>query len=71
MGSALSATIVITRAKPRSAANALRPFVLDMADIGFGGDPIVEAAIRIDYPKPYAQTGMYSVQLGGDATRLH
>ena len=28
-------------------------------------------AICLDNPKPYAQTGMYSVQLGGDATRLH
>jgi SAM-dependent methyltransferase len=50
----------------------LAPFCVGYgADIGFGGGPIVEAAIRIDYPKPYAQTGMYSVQLGGDATRLH
>jgi predicted SAM-dependent methyltransferase len=40
-------------------------------DLGFGGDPISPQAIRVDSPSPYAETGAYSVQLGGDATRLH
>ncbi|MDD5261036.1 MAG: methyltransferase domain-containing protein [Methylacidiphilales bacterium] len=40
-------------------------------DLGFGGDPITSQAIRVDSPMPYANTGTASVQLGGDATRLH
>jgi predicted SAM-dependent methyltransferase len=40
-------------------------------DIGFGGDPISETAIRVDMPNPYTRTGSFPVQLGGDATRLH
>lgn len=40
-------------------------------DLGFGGDPINETAIRIDYPRPYANTGGDAVQLGGDAAHLH
>jgi ubiquinone/menaquinone biosynthesis C-methylase UbiE len=39
--------------------------------LGFGGDPISEYAIRVDQPTPYANTGSYPVQLGGDATNLH
>jgi predicted SAM-dependent methyltransferase len=39
-------------------------------DLGFGGDPISETAIRIDSPQPYASTGPYKVQLGGDARYL-
>jgi predicted SAM-dependent methyltransferase len=39
-------------------------------DLGFGGDPINETAIRVDLPNPYAKTGTYPVQLGGDATKL-
>jgi SAM-dependent methyltransferase len=50
----------------------LAPFCIGYgADLGFGGDPISDAAVRIDYPNPYAHTGMYPVQLGGDASRLH
>jgi predicted SAM-dependent methyltransferase len=50
----------------------LAPFCLgDGVDLGFGGDPITETAIRIDMPQPYAHTGSYQVQLGGDATKLH
>jgi predicted SAM-dependent methyltransferase len=50
----------------------LAPFCLGYGvDLGFGGDPITERAIRIDKPRPYARTGSYEVQLGGDATRLH
>ncbi len=41
------------------------------ADLGFGGDPISPQAIRIDSPRPYADTGAFAVQLGGDATKLH
>ena len=49
----------------------LAPFCIGFGlDLGFGGDPINESAIRVDMPKPYARTGSYSVQLGGDATRL-
>jgi predicted SAM-dependent methyltransferase len=40
-------------------------------DLGFGGDPITPAAIRVDSPRPYAETGNAPVQLGGDATILH
>lgn len=40
-------------------------------DIGFGGDPIVPAAIRMDLPQPYARTGDANpVQLGGDCRDL-
>ena len=39
-------------------------------DIGFGGDPVVPTAIRLDLPRPYAETGDYGVQLGGDCTYL-
>jgi predicted SAM-dependent methyltransferase len=40
-------------------------------DAGFGGDPIVPHAIRVDLPRPYTDVGSEPVQLGGDATRLH
>jgi hypothetical protein len=40
-------------------------------DLGFGGDPITETAIRVDSPTPYAFTGSYKPQLGGDASKLH
>lgn len=40
------------------------------ADLGFGGDPITETAIRIDMPTPYTAVGRYPVQLGGDAGDL-
>lgn len=40
-------------------------------DLGFGGDPVSPQAIRVDSPRPYADTGAHSVQLGGDATKLH
>jgi predicted SAM-dependent methyltransferase len=40
-------------------------------DLGFGGDPISAQAIRVDVDEPYAQTGSFDVQLGGDAARLH
>ncbi len=39
-------------------------------DLGFGGDPIVPHAIRMDMPQPYSDVGKLPVQLGGDATRL-
>jgi predicted SAM-dependent methyltransferase len=39
-------------------------------DIGFGGDPITDHAIRVDLPHPYAFTGDASVQLSGDARCL-
>lgn len=39
-------------------------------DVGFGGDAISTSAIRVDLPKPYADTGDQSVQLGGDARDL-
>lgn len=42
----------------------------DGCDVGFGGDPIIENAIRVDLPQPYAQTGHAGVQLGGDCRHL-
>lgn len=39
-------------------------------DLGFGGDPITDHAIRMDMPAPYTAVGAQSVQLGGDATDL-
>lgn len=39
-------------------------------DLGFGGDPINDSAIRIDQVSPYARTGGDSIQLGGDARNL-
>jgi predicted SAM-dependent methyltransferase len=39
-------------------------------DIGFGGDPVHPAAIRMDMPSPYANTGEYPTQLGGDCRSL-
>jgi predicted SAM-dependent methyltransferase len=40
-------------------------------DIGFGGDAICDSAIRVDLPRPYANTGSQSVQLGGDCRDLY
>ena len=41
-------------------------------DLGFGGDPIMPAAIRMDMIKPYADyLGIHPVQLAGDVTDLH
>lgn len=40
-------------------------------DLGFGGDPITESAIRMDFPKPYTNVGKYPVQLGGKAENLY
>ncbi len=42
----------------------------DGCDIGFGGDPITDAAVRIDFATPYASTGKAPVQLGGDCRNL-
>jgi predicted SAM-dependent methyltransferase len=39
-------------------------------DLGPGGDPINDTAIRVDLVVPYARTGKFGVQLGGDASRL-
>lgn len=40
-------------------------------DLGFGGDPIVPHAIRIDFPAPYTSVGKWPVQIGGDASQLN
>jgi len=49
----------------------LAPFCVGYGlDLGFGGDPITEQAIRVDLPQPYAYTGSAPVQLGGDAAEL-
>ncbi|HYF61880.1 MAG TPA: glycosyltransferase, partial [Herpetosiphonaceae bacterium] len=40
------------------------------ADLGFGGDPINDRAVRVDMPQPYTQLGAYPVQLGGNADSL-
>jgi SAM-dependent methyltransferase len=39
-------------------------------DLGFGGDPIVAHAIRVDMPRPYTSLGDQPVQLGGRAEHL-
>src|SRR5258708_29036296 len=39
-------------------------------DLGFGGDPITDTAIRVDQIYPYSNVGSFPVQLGGDARRL-
>jgi hypothetical protein len=39
-------------------------------DLGFGGDPILNSSIRVDYLVPYAKVGSYPVQLTGDAKDL-
>jgi predicted SAM-dependent methyltransferase len=39
-------------------------------DVGFGGDPITESAVRMDFETPYACTGTAPVQLGGDCRNL-
>lgn len=49
----------------------LNPFCVGYGvDLGFGGDPINERAIRVDMPQPYTQVGQYPVQLGGNADNL-
>ena len=50
----------------------LAPFCIGYGvDLGFGGDPITPAAIRVDLPKPYGHYSDLSVQLGGDVRHLH
>jgi predicted SAM-dependent methyltransferase len=50
----------------------LAPYCLGYGlDLGFGGDPITPAAIRMDRPSPYAYTGDHPVQLGGKAEDLY
>lgn len=41
-------------------------------DLGFGGDPITPAAVRMDLPRPYADYlgDTHPVQLGGDVVDL-
>jgi predicted SAM-dependent methyltransferase len=49
----------------------LLPFCVGYGiDLGFGGDPINESAIRMDLPTPYTNVGKYPVQLGGAADDL-
>src|SRR4051812_3625456 len=51
--------------------DVLAPFCVGYGvDVGFGGDPITEVAIRMDLPEPYAAAGRAPVQLGGDARDL-
>jgi len=40
-------------------------------DIGYGGDPIVPSAIKVDLPKPYMNVGGAPLNLGGDAMNLY
>lgn len=40
-------------------------------DIGFGGDPITPAALRMDMASPYTSVGRHPVQLAGDCRDLH
>lgn len=65
------------RGKPRYPSETskcrarLAPFCTGYGlDLGFGGDPISAAAIRVDMPQPYTQLGQSPVQLGGDARDL-
>jgi len=39
-------------------------------DVGFGGDPVTPAALRMDLAQPYAYTGDFPVQLPGDCRDL-
>lgn len=49
----------------------LAPYCVgDGADLGFGGDPITPAAIRMDMPNQYGTVGQFPAQLRGDAARL-
>jgi SAM-dependent methyltransferase len=52
----------------------LAPFCVGYGlDLGFGGDPITEHAIRVDMPQPYTRVGSepLPVQLGGQAEDLY
>jgi predicted SAM-dependent methyltransferase len=40
-------------------------------DLGFGGDPILLSAIRMDMVQPYTKVGNFPVQLGGKAEDLY
>lgn len=40
-------------------------------DIGFGGDAITPAALRMDLPSPYTRVGSAPLQLAGDCRNLH
>jgi len=51
----------------------LAPFCVGYGlDLGFGGDPITPAAVRMDMPRPYADYlgAAHPVQLGGDVADL-
>jgi SAM-dependent methyltransferase len=51
----------------------LAPFCVGYGlDLGFGGDPITPAAVRMDLPRPYADYlgDANPVQLGGDVVNL-
>ena len=51
--------------------HVVMPYCLGFGiDIGFGGDPVTPAAVRVDLPEPYAYTGEFPVQLGGDCRDL-
>jgi SAM-dependent methyltransferase len=39
-------------------------------DVGFGGDAIVEHAIRVDLVQPYAKVGRMPLQVAADGARL-
>ena len=42
----------------------------DGLDLGFGGDPVTDNAIRIDMPAQYGDVGRLKPQLTGDASNL-
>jgi SAM-dependent methyltransferase len=49
----------------------LAPYCIGQGvDLGPGGDPITETAIRVDLPQPYSQAGLLPPQLRGDARKL-
>lgn len=46
------------------------PHALNGAEIGSGGDPLMQSVISVDLPIPYTKCGMAPVQLKGDGRHL-
>lgn len=63
------------RRRHRSETSKCRPRLApyctgDGVDLGFGGDPIVATALRIDRPDQYGRAGSVPAQFRGDASDL-
>lgn len=67
------ASLATPRSETAKHRDLLAPFCEGYGiDVGFGGDPITPAALRMDLPRPYARTGQaLPVQLGGDCRDLY